>query len=785
MRKKLLIITLLMLAVSSYAQNRFNQMIQGDNGLSKRFVHIPDNQQANFDPLNARSFFGLDANSNLVLMNKEVDQIGQSHYRYYQTYKGIPIENTMYIVNTSGASLTGMSGDIIVNFDKQIQQRNTSTVLTAANAINVATALSGASQFMWEDASKEKALSEQSNSKNSYRPSVKLVWYTPGNEISNKNMVLAFKVDIYTKKPLSHADYYIDAATGKLLGKNDKIQTADAVGTANTEYSGSQTIHSTKGTTNYTLRDETRGSGIITLHGDSNSGTLDYTSSNKNWNLTGANQHAMDVHYGVEQTYDFYKAKFNRNSLDNNGYGLINYVNVNITDNAFWDGTSMNFGTRSTNGKGVTGIDVTGHELTHGVTQFTCGLQYSYESGAMNESLSDIMGKSVQFYAKPGDINWQMSNDMGWIIRNMANPNAEGQPDTYQGTYWYTGTSDNGGVHTNSGVGNYMFYLLVNGGSGTNDLGDHYSVTGIGLDKAQKIIYRSQTVYLTPLSKYSDWREACINSAADLYGASSSVVTQVKNAWFAVGLGRYCLSAGSTTFMFIKKVEFGSISYQSGNNGGYGNFTGKSTNAAKGSFIQIKLTPGYPSTVYSVFWTAYIDYNQDGDFDDANETVVATSIASSAVLSRYVYIPTTAKTGKTRMRIQMSYYGGEGPCGSLIYGEVEDYSVKITAPTARTSSDNLITGKLENATQQILVNPNPVTSSTATLHYTTKQDGIVVIKMVDLYGRYMQVNNVGYQKAGKYDYTLQKLDVLASGNYFIVVEENNVPGSKAKLVIAR
>ena len=79
----------------------------------------------------------------------------------------------------------------------------------------------------------------------------------------------------------------------------------------------------------------------------------------------------------------------------------------------------------------------------------------------MNESMSDIMGKSVQFWSKPSDVNWLMSNDMNWIIRDMSNPNSRSQPDTYKGTYWYTGTADNGGVHTNSGVGNFMFYLLV------------------------------------------------------------------------------------------------------------------------------------------------------------------------------------------------------------------------------------------------------------------------------------------------------------------------------------
>jgi len=184
-------------------------------------------------------------------------------------------------------------------------------------------------------------------------------------------------------------------------------------------------------------------------------------------------------------------------------------------------------------------------------------------------------GNLFSFYAKPSDINWQLSNDMGWIIRDMSNPNFVSQPDTYMGQYWYAGTGDNGGVHTNSGVGNFMFYLLSQGGSGTNDNGDSYAVTGIGLDKAQQIIYRTQTVYLTPTSTYNDWKDACISAATDLYGSGGAAVTQVKNAWHAVGVGDYyCPSYGYNTayYFYIKRIKFSNIDNTSGDNGGYGDF---------------------------------------------------------------------------------------------------------------------------------------------------------------------------------------------------------------------
>ncbi|MBL0105610.1 MAG: M4 family metallopeptidase [Bacteroidetes bacterium] len=161
--------------------------------------------------------------------------------------------------------------------------------------------------------------------------------------------------------------------------------------------------------------------------------------------------------------------------------------------------------------------------------------------------MSDIFGKAVQFWAKPTDINWLLSNDMNWAIRNMANPKQYGQPNCYQGVNWYTGTADNGGVHTNSGVGNFFYYLLVNGGAATNDKGNAYTVTGLGLTVANAIIYRSETTYLTPTSNYAAWRTACINAATDLYGAGSTQVAQVQNAWYAVGVGTAAGGGGGTT----------------------------------------------------------------------------------------------------------------------------------------------------------------------------------------------------------------------------------------------
>jgi hypothetical protein len=171
-------------------------------------------------------------------------------------------------------------------------------------------------------------------------------------------------------------------------------------------------------------------------------------------------------------------------------------------------------------------------------------LVYAGESGALNESFSDIFGEMIENYvAGPND--WLMGEDRtDGAIRDMSDPNDFSDPDTYLGTFWKNtcgGCSDNGGVHSNSGVQNYWFYLVAVGGSGTNDNGDDFNVTGIGRTAASAIAFRNQTVKLTTNSDYAAARAGAIEAAEDLYGPCSNEVKQVTNAWYAVGVGAaYC-----------------------------------------------------------------------------------------------------------------------------------------------------------------------------------------------------------------------------------------------------
>jgi Zn-dependent metalloprotease len=888
MIKRILSLALLSFIIfKANSQNFVSQVIRGEHGISKQFAAIPDNQNLRFNTAQLKGLLSLNDKADLILRKTEQDKHGFIHFRFYQTYKGIPVENSMFIVHTKNGLLKSLGGSIVTEFDPLMDERS-SQKISQAQSITAAINYVHAKMYAWQDEDMQARIKKQTgNPDATYFPKPGLVWYSPDDDVSPRELRLCYKVDVYATQPLSRAYYFVDAITGKVIGQKDEIFYSDATGTAATAYSGNQTIHSDFSGGSYRLRDYTKGNGIITLHGEKGARGNDYTSSSADWTLTGLDIAALDAHYGVSQTYAYYFANYGRNSYDNQGTALVSYVNdPKYTDNAYWDGTSMNFNKRAASANqpgGVTGIDVTGHELTHGVTQETSGLNYKNEPGAINESMSDIFGKSVQFWSKPTDINWEISNDMGWIIRDLSNPNAQGQPDTYKGKNWASGIIaylDNGGVHTNSGVGNFMFYLLVTGGSGTNDNGDAYSVSGIGLQKADDILYRTNTVYLLPTSKYADWRVACINAATDLYGAGSNEVIQVKNAWHAVGVGEaggtgecavptglasssvtsttatvswgaasgataynlqyktsaastwttvpgitatsynltgltastaydyqvqtvcagsstsaystpssfttlastgpvYCTTTGTTPHEYIDNVTIGSINNTSGNNNGYGDYTALSTNLSIGSSATIKLTPGFTGTSYVEYWTVFIDYDQDGVFANPAEKV-ATGHGKNAITKSFA-VPSTAKTGTTRMRIIMHYGNGRPKtCGSYKNGEAEDYTININSGDPSEPGPDP-----DQLFSNVSIFPNPVTSSFVNIKYTLAKAGNLTFNLTSPSGLTIKSYRVGYESKGAHSYTLNNLSSLRSGNYYISVEQDGVVIKRLNILVGR
>ena len=500
----------------------------------------------------------LSSSTTALLTQTEKDNLNMEHYRYQQTFSGIPIEHAIYIMHVKNGMVSSENGKWVKDFPTSLK---TTASISKAAALNDATNFVGALQYKWQVPGEEAFIKREQNNPNAtFFPKGELVYYSGEEEVVPSALRLAYKFDIYAHNPVSRQIIFVDAETGKILGKRELIHTTNAAGTAVTAYSGTQSITTDYTGTTYRLRETGRGNGIQTLNmktaGTNYGAAVDFTDADNSWNNVNANkdQYATDAHWGAEKTYDYYFTKFNRNSINNAGLALLSYVHVNLVAqgypdnvNAFWDGSRMSYGDGNTSYTPLTALDIAGHEITHGLTEYTSNLNYSGQSGAMNEGFSDIFGTAIEFYAKPSLANWQIGENIGAAFRSMSNPNQFSQPDTYLGTYWYTGSADNGGVHTNSGVLNFWFYLLSQGGSGTNDVGTAYSVAGLGIDKAAAIAFRTNTVFLVSTSTYANARTYAIQSATDLYGAGSAEVIATTNAWAAVGIGAAAGSCNAPT----------------------------------------------------------------------------------------------------------------------------------------------------------------------------------------------------------------------------------------------
>ncbi|MFI9243072.1 M4 family metallopeptidase [Streptomyces sp. NPDC053086] len=471
---------------------------------------------------------GLGDQEKLVVRDVVEDADGTLHTRYERTYAGLPVLGGDLVVTTAKS---GKTMDVI---------RATSATLKVAGltpAVARATAEKQAVQ-------RAKALGGTKSAADSVR---KVIWAGSGKPVLAYETVVGGLQDDGTPNQLH---VITDAATGKKLFEYQGVKN----GIGNTQYSGQVTLTTTQSGSTYTLNDGARGNHKTynLNHGSSGTGTL-FSQTNDTWG-NGTNSNAAtagaDAHYGAAVTWDFYKNTFGRSGIKNNGVGAYSRVHYgNSYVNAFWDDSCfcMTYGDGSGNAKPLTGIDVAGHEMSHGVTSNTAGLNYSGESGGLNEATSDIFGTGVEFYANN-------ASDVGdYLIGEKIDINGDGTPLRYMDKpskdgaskdSWYSGI---GGVdvHYSSGPANHFFYLLsegsgtkvINGVSYNSPTADGLPVTGIGRDKALQIWYRALTTKWTSTTNYAGARTGTLAAAGELYGTSSAEYKAVQDAWAGVAVG--------------------------------------------------------------------------------------------------------------------------------------------------------------------------------------------------------------------------------------------------------
>jgi Zn-dependent metalloprotease len=474
---------------------------------------------------------GLGAKEKLVVRDVVKDADGTVHTRYERTYAGLPVLGGDLVVHESASGAT-----------KSVTRATKATIKVASVTAKIAASTAEKQALT---AAKD-AGSAQTDADRAPR---KVIWAASGTPVLAYETVVGGLQDDGTPNELH---VITDAATGKKLYEYQGIET----GTGKTLYSGTVTLSTTKSGSTYQLYDTTRG-GHKTYnlaHRTSGTGTL-FTDADDVWGTGAASSSstdqtaAADAAYGAQETWDFYKSTFNRNGIKNNGVGAYSRVHYGSNYvNAFWDDSCfcMTYGDGSGNNHPLTALDVAGHEMSHGVTSATAGLNYSGESGGLNEATSDIFGTGVEFYANN-------SADKGdYLIGEEIDINGDGSPLRYMdkpskdggsADYWSSSVG-NKDVHYSSGVANHFFYLLsegsgaktINGVSYNSPTSNGSTVTGIGRAKALQIWYKALTTYMTSTTKYSGARTATLSAASALYGSSSTEYNAVKAAWSAVNV---------------------------------------------------------------------------------------------------------------------------------------------------------------------------------------------------------------------------------------------------------
>jgi len=474
---------------------------------------------------------GLGTKEKLVVRDVIKDADGTVHTRYERTYNGLPV----------------LGGDLVVHEKpgkaETVTKATKATIKVASLKPQIATAKAEKQALTAAKAAgSDKTAADQAPRK--------VIWAASGKPTLAYETVVGGLQDDGTPNQLH---VITDAATGKKLFEYQGIET----GTGKSLYSGTVTLNTTKSGSTYQLTDGTRG-GHKTYnkaHGTSSSAGTLFTDADDAWGTGVASSSstdqtpAVDAAYGAQVTWDFYKNTFGRSGIKDNGvaaYSRVHYGNAYV--NAFWDDSCfcMTYGDGDGNTHPLTSIDVAGHEMSHGVTSNTAGLDYSGESGGLNEATSDIFGTGVEFYAAnssdPGDylIGEEIDiNGDGSPLRYMDKPSKDGG----SADSWSSGVG-NLDVHYSSGVANHFFYLLsegsgaktINGVSYNSPTSNGSTVTGIGRDKALQIWYKALTTYFTSSTNYKAARTGTLSAASALYGSTSTEYKAVAAAWSAVNV---------------------------------------------------------------------------------------------------------------------------------------------------------------------------------------------------------------------------------------------------------
>lgn len=498
-----------------------------------------------------------------VVGRAETDQLGNTHVRLEQVYLGVPVYGGEVIAHTRNGAFEMLNG----RYYPTPQLATVKPAIDADRAIMNVKKSIGLENIKTDWSPEELKLFKFAPFKadliiyhhDFQLNNERLAWYVEAHPNLLKRLV--YFVDAQTGEVIHHFDNTCKIDGGRCEG-HDNIQSADNASAKETPAfapppgtgSGADLLSMNRtfgvwqqGSTFYledagksmynssasTMPNDPVGV-IVTLNALNKSPenqNFDYSFVTSNSSTFSNQAAAISAHYNSIKSFDYYKNTFGRNSIDGVGGNILAFVNVSESDgtsmeNAYWNGDAMWYGNGGSTFKPLArGLDVGGHELTHGVVEKTANLIYQGESGALNESFADIFGSMIERN------NWLIGED---VMQPGTNAALRSMQDPHNGVasnspFWqpkhvneqYNGSQDNGGVHTNSGITNYAYYLFA-----TN--------AAVGKDKAEQVYYKALRDYLVKSSKFVDERIAVLQAANDLYG--STVANAAASAFDQVGI---------------------------------------------------------------------------------------------------------------------------------------------------------------------------------------------------------------------------------------------------------
>lgn len=491
-----------------------------------------------------------DAQSEFSLLEAMKDGRGFSHIRLTKKHKGVEIFGGERIAHLDDKNvLLSVSGRVFrgVKID-------TTPVINETQAIASAkAALDPEAEVAEEPTVKLFILPEQVKS---------------GDE-TVEGATLVFKVDLQTTngdQPDDSFSFFVNALDGSIVWQLNNQRHVDGLGAS--LYSGAVTVDTYQYSGDVYLLQDTLRSNSRTVNANNGYRVFtDFTDDNNAWGTLGNTADrqtvAVDAHFGVAQSWDFFLNRFGRYGADGNGGKIISsvhYVDKDTKDagkntwpNASGGGNRLYFGD---GGKGnnmtfgpLVSLDIVGHEFTHCVVDATANLTYANESGAIDESFADIFGTAIEFYTRdmfPDDPDFDANYTIGekvitaspdgnLFLRSMADPTLKAHPNHYSNRVGAapctpTKANDQCGVHTDSGIMNYVYYLLCEGG--THPITNVY-VPAISRTWTEDMFYTVLVAFLTPSSRFIDVANAMVE-VANAYGIDER--RAVERAWFAVGV---------------------------------------------------------------------------------------------------------------------------------------------------------------------------------------------------------------------------------------------------------